>query len=192
MLRRQAVLDALPRSFPVQDVQHLLSSPVSNRLFDPVMVAKVQDKEQAFAQQRMIASVVQGLATSVKASAAFPCGSGGQGQSRGRPGVTASSPASTLAPPLQRGPIRPGVPAVEFSVAGVSLAREVGSSPVPVGACLQRHWGAWGAIDAGEWVVKTLRYDYVLPFLRPLPLSGRPVVFHGYEEGSEPHVCVWV
>ena len=94
MLRRQAVLDALPRSFPVQDVQHLLSSPVSNRLFDPVMVAKVQGKEQAFAQQRMIASVVQGLATSVKASASRPHGSGGQGQAWSQPGFRASSPAT--------------------------------------------------------------------------------------------------
>ena len=40
-------------------------------------------------------------------------------------------------------------------------------------------------VGAGEWVVKTLRYGYVLPFLRPPPLSARPIEFVSYAVGSD-------
>ncbi|MPC47797.1 hypothetical protein E2C01_041554 [Portunus trituberculatus] len=40
-------------------------------------------------------------------------------------------------------PFRPGVLAVADPMAEVDLVREVVCSPVPVGACLQRHWREW-------------------------------------------------
>ena len=69
------------------------------------------------------------------------------------------------------------------------LAREVAEVPLQVGACLQQHWQEWEKIGAGEWVVKTLRYGYVLPFLRDPPLSGSPVEFPSYMAGSERHLA---
>ncbi|MPC51275.1 hypothetical protein E2C01_045121 [Portunus trituberculatus] len=45
--------------------------------------------------------------------------------------------------PLEGGPFGPGVLAVEDPMAGVDLAREAVCSPVPVSACLQRHWREW-------------------------------------------------
>ena len=65
------------------------------------------------------------------------------------------------------------------------LAREDAQVPLQVGACLQRHWQEWEGIGAGEWVVKTLRYGYVLPFLREPPLSSSPLEFPTYKVGSE-------
>ena len=70
-------------------------------------------------------------------------------------------------------------------MAGEDLAREVVLSPVPVGTYLQQHWREWMEVGAGEWVVKTLRYGYVLPFLRPPPLSARPIEFVSYVVGSD-------
>lgn len=72
------------------------------------------------------------------------------------------------------------------------LAREVAEVPLQVGACLQRHWQEWDKIGAGEWVVKTLRYGYVLPFLKDPPLSGSPVEFPSYKVGSERHLALEV
>ena len=38
--------------------------------------------------------------------------------------------------------------------------------------------------------MKTLRYGYVLPFLRPPPLSAKPIEFQTYAEGSPRHVAL--
>ena len=73
-----------------------------------------------------------------------------------------------------------------------ALARDVAEVPLQVGACLQRHWQEWEKIGAGEWVVKTLRYGYVLPFLRDPPLSESPVEFPSYMAGSERHLALCV
>ena len=70
------------------------------------------------------------------------------------------------------------------------LARDVGQVPLQVGACLQRHWGEWEGIGAGEWVVKTLSYGYVLPFIRDPPLSTSPVEFPAYKAGTVRHVAL--
>ena len=73
---------------------------------------------------------------------------------------------------------------------GAEPARDAGPVPLPVGGCLQRHWTEWLGIGAGEWVVKTLRYGYVLPFLRDPPLSGFPVAFPSYGLGTERHIAL--
>ncbi|MPC84399.1 hypothetical protein E2C01_079137 [Portunus trituberculatus] len=88
------------------------------------------------------------------------------------------------------GPFWPGVVAVEDPMARVDLAREVVCSLVPVGASLQRHWRKWMEVGAGKWVVKTLHYEYVLPFLHPPPLSARPIEFVSYAEESYRHVTL--
>lgn len=69
------------------------------------------------------------------------------------------------------------------------LAREVGLLPLQLVACLQQQWLEWEEIRAGEWVVKTLRYGYVLPFLRDLLLLGSPVELPPYKVGSERHIA---
>ncbi|MPC75780.1 hypothetical protein E2C01_070177 [Portunus trituberculatus] len=62
------------------------------------------------------------------------------------------------------------------------LARDAAEVPLQVGACLQRHWQ--------EWVVKTLWYDYVLPFHRDPPLSSAAVEFPSYREGLDCHLAL--
>lgn len=54
-------------------------------------------------------------------------------------------------------------------------ARDFVEVPLQVGACLQWHWQEWENIKDSEWVVKTLRYSYILPFLRDPPLLSSPV-----------------
>ncbi|MPC60691.1 hypothetical protein E2C01_054747 [Portunus trituberculatus] len=54
MLRRQAVVDSLPRTFSDRKKHQLLSSPFSDVLFDSVVVARVQEA----AQQRALSSMV--------------------------------------------------------------------------------------------------------------------------------------
>ena len=53
MLQRQAVVASLPRTFADRERLQLLSSPFTGMLFDPAVVAMVQDKERLAAQQRM-------------------------------------------------------------------------------------------------------------------------------------------
>ncbi|MPC63789.1 hypothetical protein E2C01_057891 [Portunus trituberculatus] len=117
LLRRQVVVDSLPRTFSDREKHQLLSSPFSNLLFDPAVVARVQEDEHLAAQQRALSSVVRGLASSFRG------------------------------PLLQGDPFGPGVLAVVDPMAGVDLAREVVCSPVPVGACLQQHWREWMEIN---------------------------------------------
>ena len=83
------------------------------------------------------------------------------------------------------GPFSFGDPAVVAPKIDGVLDRVVGPVSLQVGACLQRHWVEWERLGAGEWVVKTLRYGYVLPFLRYPPLSGAPVEFPSYAIGTE-------
>ncbi|MPC46651.1 hypothetical protein E2C01_040375 [Portunus trituberculatus] len=63
MLRRQAVVDSLPHTFSDREKRQLLSSPFSDVLFDPAVVARVQEEEYSTAQQCALSSVVQGLAS---------------------------------------------------------------------------------------------------------------------------------
>ena len=91
MLRRQAVVEFLPGTFSDRDRMQLLSSPFSDMLFDPTVVASVQDKEHLASQQRMLSSVVQGLASSFWGSSSASCRCTVRQQTRRGPAVCASS-----------------------------------------------------------------------------------------------------
>ncbi|MPC58223.1 hypothetical protein E2C01_052219 [Portunus trituberculatus] len=82
MLWRQAVVDSLPCIFSDREKCQLLSSPFSDMLFDPPVVARVQDNEHLASQQCALSSVVRGLASSFRGSACVPCGSKIKGQTR--------------------------------------------------------------------------------------------------------------
>ncbi|MPC58738.1 hypothetical protein E2C01_052747 [Portunus trituberculatus] len=69
MLWRQAVVDSLPHTFSDREKCQLLSSPFFDVLFDPAVMARVQEDEHLAAQQRALSSVVRGLASSFRGSA---------------------------------------------------------------------------------------------------------------------------
>ena len=94
MLRRQAVVESLPRTFSDRDRMQLLSSPFSDMLFDPTVVASVQDKEHLASQQRMLSSVVQGLASSFRGSSSASRRGTVRQQTRSGSAVRASSSTS--------------------------------------------------------------------------------------------------
>ncbi|MPC38519.1 hypothetical protein E2C01_032026 [Portunus trituberculatus] len=60
------------------------------------------------------------------------------------------------------------------------LVREIAEMLLQVGACLHWQWQEYEKIRTGEWVIKTLCYNYILPFLRGPLLSGSPVEFLTY------------
>ncbi|MPC44972.1 hypothetical protein E2C01_038654 [Portunus trituberculatus] len=69
MLQRQVVVDLLPHTFSDKEKQQLLSFPFTDILFDPAVVARVQDTEHLASQQRALSFVVWGLASSFWGSA---------------------------------------------------------------------------------------------------------------------------
>ncbi|MPC58418.1 hypothetical protein E2C01_052423 [Portunus trituberculatus] len=75
ILWRQAVVDSLSCTFSDREKRRLLSSPFTDVLFDPAMVARVQDNEQLASQQHALSSLVQGLASFFGGSPSAPRGS---------------------------------------------------------------------------------------------------------------------
>ncbi|MPC61050.1 hypothetical protein E2C01_055113 [Portunus trituberculatus] len=161
MLRRQAVVDSLPRTFSDREKRQLLSSPFSDVLFDSVVVARVQSDKHLAAQQRALSSVVQRVSLWVS-------GEKTKVQMRRSAFRSSSSSAPVPKPSTTGGSFwARGSRSGPYPLVRVDLAREVVCSPVPVGTCLQWHWREWMEVGAGEWVVKTLCYGYVLPLCWP-------------------------
>ncbi|MPC67955.1 hypothetical protein E2C01_062142 [Portunus trituberculatus] len=96
MLWRQAVVDSLPCTFSDRENEQLLSSPFSDVLFDPAVVAMVQEEEHLAPQQCALSSVVWGLASSFWGSFSGPQGSKIKVQTRR--GAFRSSSLSALVP----------------------------------------------------------------------------------------------
>ncbi|MPC66752.1 hypothetical protein E2C01_060903 [Portunus trituberculatus] len=122
MLRRQAVVDSLPCTFSDREKRLLLSSPFSDVLFDPAVVARVQDTEHLASQQHALSSVVWGLAYSFQGSASAPRGSKIKGQTGRGAFLSASLLAPVTRPSATGGPFESEVLTVEDIMAGVDLA----------------------------------------------------------------------
>ncbi|MPC60445.1 hypothetical protein E2C01_054490 [Portunus trituberculatus] len=174
ILRRQAVVDSLPCTFSDRKKHQLLSSPISDVLF--LSCGGCQGTGRQAISCPAMCTLFHGAGVNIFSGISLWV-SWEQDKSSDEevyfvvPLRRIRSP-STL---LQWDPFGPGILAVADPMAGVDLAREAVCSPVPVGTCLQQQWREWIEVGAGEWVVKTLRYGYVLPFLRPPPLSGGPI-----------------
>lgn len=93
--------------------------------FDPAVMARVQNKEHLAAQQRMISSVVHGLASPFLGSSSTSCrGRVGKHMRKGSSLCTSQS-ASILETQLQVGLFQPKVLVVEDPMVMVDFTREV-------------------------------------------------------------------
>ncbi|MPC51024.1 hypothetical protein E2C01_044862 [Portunus trituberculatus] len=181
MLCRQAVVRNLPNTYSNQERRQLMSSPIGFHLFDGQNLAAVEQRGLESLQWSLISQITHGLASTAQGV-------------RTKTGRAVGSRHLALFRPLLL-PRRVVPFAIQDSslatlVAVGDLAIDAAEVPLQVGACLQRRWQEWENIRACEWVIKTLQYGYVLPFLKDPPLLSTPVEFPVYRKGSDHHLAL--
>ena len=100
MLRRQAVVGCLPKTYGDREKRQLLSSPIGQFLFDGQALAAVEQREQDAAQRALVSQLARGLAATGRGSRVGARGTRG---SRLRPReVPQATSSSVLALPSSR------------------------------------------------------------------------------------------